>query len=279
MSVADTVSSARATLSPAELRVAEVVVSDPALVAFGTVAALAERSGASGPSVLRLAAKLGFDGFVRLQAAVQDELAAALRPATERIRAAAAADPLARSLAVELANVSTTLEGVDPASYRRVVELLADRKRALHVLSGEASAGVAAMVADALDLLRPGVVVLGGSDAALARRLAHLSPSDVVLAVELRRYERWVLRAAEASIAAGARLVAVTDGPLSPLAQGADEVLVVSAVGAGPFDSHVGTLALGNALVTGVAAALRTTATRRLDAVEAAWSAAEVLSD
>ena len=33
--------------------------------------------------------------------------------------------------------------------------------------------------------------------------------------------------------------------------------MVVAAEGAGPFDSHVGTLALGNALVTGVAGRLR----------------------
>jgi DNA-binding MurR/RpiR family transcriptional regulator len=51
----------------------------------------------------------------------------------------------------------------------------------------------------------------------------------------------------------------------------------VAAEGAGPFDSHVGTLALANALVTGVAGRLRRSATRRLDAVEAAWREAGAL--
>ena len=50
----------------------------------------------------------------------------------------------------------------------------------------------------------------------------------------------------------------------------------MAAEGAGPFDSHVGTLALANALVTGVAARLRRPATERLDRVEAAWQAADV---
>jgi DNA-binding MurR/RpiR family transcriptional regulator len=54
---------------------------------------------------------------------------------------------------------------------------------------------------------------------------------------------------------------------------------VLAAEGAGPFDSHVGTLALANALVTGVAARLRRSATDRLDRVEAAWQRAGTLTD
>ena len=51
-------------LTPAERRVAAVVADDPEAVAFGTVADVARRSGASGATVVRLATKLGFDGFV-----------------------------------------------------------------------------------------------------------------------------------------------------------------------------------------------------------------------
>jgi len=55
-------------LTPAERRVAAVVADDPEAVAFGTVADVARRAGTSGATVVRLAAKLGFDGFVELQA-------------------------------------------------------------------------------------------------------------------------------------------------------------------------------------------------------------------
>jgi hypothetical protein len=53
----------------------------------------------------------------------------------------------------------------------------------------------------------------------------------------------------------------------------------VAAEGAGPFDSHVGTLTLANALVTGVAGRLRATATARLDRLEAEWRDAGALLD
>ncbi|MBA2283009.1 MAG: MurR/RpiR family transcriptional regulator, partial [Acidimicrobiia bacterium] len=50
-------------LTPAERQVVEAVLAEPARVAFGTVAELAGRSGTSGPTVVRVARKLGYDGY------------------------------------------------------------------------------------------------------------------------------------------------------------------------------------------------------------------------
>ena len=127
-------------------------------------------------------------------------------------------------------------------------------------------------VDDLLAVLRPGVSALFGSEVAVARSLALLRRGDVVLAIDLRRYERWVLDAADRAAAAGAVLVAVTDSLLSPLAQRATASFVVSAGGAGPFDSHVGTLSLLNALVAACAGRLRKSAGERIDRIEAGWS-------
>ena len=49
---------------------------------------------------------------------------------------------------------------------------------------------------------------------------------------------------------------------LSPLAAQADVMFVVSADSVGPFDSHVGTLALLNLVVAEVAGSLRNSAAR-----------------
>jgi len=86
MQVADRIGSQGAALTTAERRVAEVVLARPQLVAFGTVADLASAAGSGAATVVRLSTKLGYDGFTALQAAVQAELAAQLRPAAERIR-------------------------------------------------------------------------------------------------------------------------------------------------------------------------------------------------
>ena len=56
-------------------------------------------------------------------------------------------------------------------------------------------------------------------------------------------------------------------------------MFTVEASSPGPFDSHVGTLALANALVAGVAARLRRSATDRLDRIERTWARSGALVD
>jgi len=267
-------------LTPAERRVAAVVADDPEAIAFGTVADVARRANVSGASVVRLATKLGFDGFVELQASVRDEMARRLRPASERIRRPAAGDVLGSTLAVEMANVATTLEGVDRRSFDQAVRLLAGRSTGrVFVLSGDASSGIASLLAGELSMLRPGVAPADGSEVRVARLLADVGPSDVVVVIDLARYDRAVLDAAARAAGRGATLIALTDSALSPLAAPARFSFTAAVTGAGPFDSHVGLLALANALLAGVAERLRRSATDRLDQVEAAWRAAAALTD
>src|SRR5436190_23180612 len=93
----DRLDAARSELTPAERKVAAAVLADRELVAFGTVAAVAERAGASGATVVRLANRLGYDGFRGLQESLRDELTARLRPATEKIRLPASHDVVGRA--------------------------------------------------------------------------------------------------------------------------------------------------------------------------------------
>jgi DNA-binding MurR/RpiR family transcriptional regulator len=275
--VATRIEQHRARLSPAERRVAEVVLRDPEAVAFGTVAKVADLAGTSGASVVRLATRLRFAGFGGLQASVRAAIGQQLRPAAERIRSERGSDVVTRTLRAEVDNVQRTLSAVDARSFNAAVRLLADTRRPVFVIAGDAETGVGAMFVTALSLVRPEVTQVSGSDVAVARQLAACGEGSVVVAIDLRRYERWVVDHVARAVAAGATAVAVTDSLLSPLAARAEVSFTVFAEGAGVFDSHVGTLALTNALVTGAAARLRRSATARLDAVEAAWRAAGAL--
>jgi DNA-binding MurR/RpiR family transcriptional regulator len=272
------IESRAALLTPAERRVAEIVLADPAGAAFATVAALGRRAGTSGATVVRLAERLGYDGWVGMQAEARAALDRQLRPATERIREEAGGDVLGRTAEREADNVHRTLAAVDRGAFADAVRHLGDPARSIHVLAGDAEAGIGSFLADALDLLRPDVRRVSGSPTAVARHLAHVQPGDVLVAVDLRRYERWVLDGASLAASSGATVVAITDSVLSPLAHLASLSFVVTAEGAGPFDSHVGTLALVNALVSGVARARRRPAATRLDKVEQAWQATDALT-
>jgi DNA-binding MurR/RpiR family transcriptional regulator len=261
----------RQRLTPAERRVADVVLTHPQDVAFGTVADVARQASTSGATVIRLAAKLGFVGFSDLQGTVQTELTTRLRPAVERIRERPVEDVIGRTLRIELDNVHATLEAVAPNDLATACDALADTNRRVWVLAGEVSRGIGLLLTDELAMLRPGVAALRGSQVRVSRMLAGVDDDDVVVVVDLRRYERWVVATASAARDAGAVVIALTDSLLSPLADLAAVRFVVRADGTGPFDSHVGILALANTLVAGAAARLQPTATERLDRIEAAW--------
>ena len=281
MNVTTLIEEHRDALSPAERRVADVILGDQELVAFGTVAAVASKASTSGASVVRLASRLGLDGFTALQALVQGQLSRQLRPATERIRQPGPADVVGRVLAAELDNVHGTLDRVDRVAFDGAVRALAGGERNGHVFlaSGDASSGVLTQFAAELGMLRAGVVVLDGSEVAVARLSALAGPADVGLLLDLRRYDRAVVANGRRLADAGVALIALTDRALSPLSAMAGTTFVVEAQGVGPFDSYVGALALLNALVAAVSARLRSSATTRLDRIEATWRAADALTD
>lgn len=277
--VVDVIAKAGSTLTPSERRVAEVVLAQPQLVAFGTVADLADAAGAGAATVVRLAAKLGFDGFSSLQQAVQADLANQLRPAAQRIREQGAAGTVAQHLHLESANLTATLSGLDDAVVGAVVDRLADTDRRVRVVSGDASQGVARQLVGDLAALRDDVSMLDGNEVSVLRQASLLRPSDALVAIDVRRYDRWLVDVVRTSHRIGCPIIAVTDSRLSPLAIVAEHTLTVSAVGGGPFESHVGTLALCNLLVAGVAGRLRHEATGRLDHAEAEWRRQQALTD
>ena len=272
MEVAERIRVHSTTLTAAERRVAEAILRSPQSVGFGTVADLADSAKVGAASVVRLASKLGFDGYSDLQASIQHDLLRQLRPAVERIDETAGDGPRSAHAAVELANVRATIEAADPRSIERLTARLAELSRPVVILSGEASAGVAEQFADQLAQLREDVRVLRGSDVAVRRAIAVLPDDATAVVIDLRRYERWVLDAQASLRERGAWSAAFTDSILSPLAARADVTFVLSADSVGPFDSHVGTLALLNLIGAEVAGALRSSARDRLAAVEEAWS-------
>lgn len=266
-------------LTVAERRVAEIVLATPASIGFGTVADVASAAGVGAATVVRFATKLGFEGFTDLQERIRDELVHQLRPASERIREQSGRGVVEAHAAVEMSNVQGTLDGADPGAVGEVVHRLADLTAPVAILSGEASTGVAQQFVTDLASLRPDVVMIGGNDVAVRRMLALLPAGAMVVALDVRRYDRWLVDAVQLAADRDCWVVALTDSMLSPLARSAAHTFVLSAGAVGPFDSHVGTLALLNLFVTEVAGRLRDTAPARLDRVEAAWRTGESLVD
>jgi DNA-binding MurR/RpiR family transcriptional regulator len=279
MDLATLIAEHRDQLTRAERLVAEVVLSEPQAVAFGTLASVAESTGTSGTTIIRLAAKIGLDGFGGLQSRVQEELAAQLRPAQQRIREPASGDVVAVALAFELENLQDTLSRVDRASFDAAAKRIAECPGRILIMAAECAAGVGDLLADQLAMLRDGVTKVGGNDLHVGKLLTSAGPDDTALVIDQRRYDRWVLNALKLIAGSGVYIVSFSDSQLSPLADASEVAFTIRARGPGPFDSQVACLALGYALVAAVASLLAPSAAARLDRAEDNWRALGALDE
>ena len=256
-------------LTPTERRIAEAVVAEPTLLAFGTVSDLAEAVGTSRPSIVRFATKLGFSGYPRLQDHVRRDLATQLSRPSVRIRRGPDGHAVRSDIGRSIDSVFAALDG---GRLTELAKHLSDADQVL-VLSGETSRAGAHALVSGLSMLRSGVRLL--EERNLGRDLAGTRPGDLVVIIDFPRYRSSVVRAARLLADAGTRILAITDGPLSPVAQVTDLWCVVDVPAIGPFDSSLPAVALAELLVMEVAAQQQAGATERIDRTEEMWSATE----
>ncbi|MBT8194412.1 MAG: MurR/RpiR family transcriptional regulator [Acidimicrobiia bacterium] len=256
-------------LTPAERRIAEAVLAEPTLLAFGTVSDLAGRVGTSRPSVVRFATKLGFDGYTQLQEHVRSGLSQQLSRPSDRIRLDEATLPAQSALEDALASVFEAAEDGRLAALAKPIATAAN----VWVISGETSRAGAHALHSGLTMVRPGVHLI--EDHSMGQDLAHAAAGDVAVVFDFLRYRRRAVRAARTLADLGVDVVAITDGPLSPLAALAAHWCELRVPAIGPFDSSVPAVAMAELLVAQVAHRLQDEATERLDHTEDLWAATE----
>ncbi|MCA9300372.1 MAG: MurR/RpiR family transcriptional regulator [Phycisphaerales bacterium] len=265
MSIQDLIASKSGSLTPTERRIARVVLDDPTQIAFGSVAGLAEKASTSRPSIVRFATKLGFEGYADLQSWMQERLTRQLSSPSQRIRDHGPHAP--RRVAVERA-VSRTFNDLDDQRLAAMAAPIV-RARNVWVLSGETSMAGAHVLTSGLTMVRPGVHLV--MEHAAGRDLCGASPGDVAVVFDFSRYRRTPIVAARALADAGLDLVAITDGPLSPLASLTPTWCALTIPAVGPFDSSVPAVIAAELLVARVVLDLGDEARERIDRLESLW--------
>ena len=117
-------------LTASERKLVAVVLQDYPVGGLGSITKLAKSAGVSTPTVIRMARKLGFDGFPDLQEALRSEISDQLKGPIAKKDAwlANAADEhtLNRFADAISSNVRNTLQRLDPVAFDAVAALLAD---------------------------------------------------------------------------------------------------------------------------------------------------------
>ena len=270
-STPDLVAAVSSELTPTERRIAHAVLAEPTLLAFGTVSDLADRVGTSRPSIVRFANKLGFNGYTQLQKHVRSDLSHRLARPSERIRHdKKKALPVRKAINDAIASVFKAVEGEQLAALVGPI-VRADN---VWVLSGETSKAGAHAFHSGLSMVRPGVRAL--EEHSFGTDLSDAGPRDAAVVFDFFRYRRQVSNATRVFADAGVSVVAITDSPLSPLAELADTWCEIEVPAIGPFDSSVPAVAIAELLVAQVAKEVHEEATARIDRIESLWEETEV---
>ena len=140
--------------------------------------------------------------------------------------------------------------------------------RRVAVVGLRASAGSATHLAFALQLVRPRVALVRHDLDDVHEQLLDAEPGDVLLAVSVGKPARRTLEVVrEAKERRGMAVVAVVSSRVSAVASLADAALIVSVEGT--FSSYAAVASVSGALVDGVAATLRDSASSRLARIDA----------
>jgi len=260
------IASVRSRLTPTDTKIAEAVIGDETLLAFGTVSDLADHIGTSRPSIVRFAHRLGFDGYTDLQRYVRSGLTQRLARPSVRIRHDDSTLPAARiGLEDAIASVFEATAGDALAKLARPIVAA----EAVWIISGETSRAGADAFYSGISIVRPRVHFVGGHT--METDLSSAGPRDAGVVFGFSRYRSEAISAATTLSELGVAIVAITDGPLSPLASLTDTWCEIRVPGIGPFDSSVPAVALAELLVAEVAAELHSEAADRIDRIEDLW--------
>jgi DNA-binding MurR/RpiR family transcriptional regulator len=182
----------------------------------------------------RFARALGFDGYPQFREALVRGFEATLAP-VERLRSAqeslAAGDDLVdASLEQAANNLHATRTAIDRAAADAAVEAIIAARR-VFVLGYGASAFLAGLMEHGLMPYHDNVqsLALIGGPSHAARRLFASNGGDLVIAIAFPRYVDDTIELARRAASRGARVLALTDGPRSPLAQFANLSLFIRA--------------------------------------------------
>lgn len=221
----DRVAQLRSTLTPAEQRVATLVLEQPRMVLNEPIADIARIAQVSQPTVIRFCRSLGFSGLADFKLKFASSLTGAIPVRHSQVRTSDSTHDLAAKVIDN--TVSAVLrfrDQLDVRSVDRAIEIVSRARRVEFYAMGSARA-VALDGQHKFFRFRIPTTMYG--DAHLFAMAAELlGPGDVVIAVSSAGDGPQLLAAVDIARAAGAEVIAIGSGQ-SPLARKASVCLAV----------------------------------------------------
>ena len=230
-------------------------------------------------TVVRFAIELGFEGYPELQKSLQELIRTKLTSVqrmeitNDRI---GDGEVLTKILSGDIEKIRTTLDRIDPAAFDDAVDAIIGAK---HIyISGMRSASLlSGFLGYYFNLMFDDVrTVQATSSSEMFEQMFRIDAGDVFIGISFPRYSKRIIDAMDYAKSKGAVTVALTDSDTSPLAAGADHLLIARSDMASFVDSYVAPLSVINALIVAVSKKKKQDVAETFEKLEAIWEEYDV---
>ena len=265
--------------SKGQKQIARFILEHYDKAAFMTASRLGVTVGVSESTVVRFATERGYDGYPHLQRALQEMIRNKLT-SVQRMEVAGdrmgGRDVLQTVLHADTDMIRVTLDEIDRDAFQGAVDALMGAKR-IYILGVRSSSALASFLGFYFNLLFENVTLVHtNSVSEIFEQVLRVGPGDVLFGISFPRYSKRTLSAMKYARDRGARVIALTDSQLSPLARVADHVLLARSDMASFVDSLVAPLSVINALIVAVGMSRRDEIEQTFNKLERIWEEYDV---
>ena len=241
--------------SKGQKQIARYILEHYDKAAFMTASRLGVTVGVSESTVVRFATELGYDGYPHLQRALQEMIRNKLT-SVQRMEVSSdrlgGRDVLRTVLHADTDMIRQTLDEIDRDAFQGAVDALTGAHR-IYILGVRSSSALANFLGFYFNLLFDNVTLVHtNSVSEIFEQVLRVGPGDVLFGISFPRYSKRTLSAMQYARDRGAKVIALTDSQLSPLARVADHLLLARSDMASFVDSLVAPLSVINALIVAV---------------------------
>ncbi len=268
-------------LSKGQKRIAKFLIEDYDKAIYLTASKLGEITGVSESTVVRFAIELGFDGYPKLQRALE-ELVKTKLTASQRIQVSS--DRMEKSdksilksvLESDSDRIHNTLNEIDEKVFEQCVDAILAAKR-VYIFGGRSSFALASFLHFYLNLMIDDAVLINSyASTEIFEQIYKMDEGDLFIGISFPRYSQRTIKAMEYTRKKGVQTIAITDCKVSPLVKYADFSLTARSDMVSFVDSLVAPLSVINALLVGISVSKKDELMKNLDNLERIWNEYQV---
>lgn len=238
-----------------------------------TACKLGETVGVSESTVVRFANALGYSGYPKLQAALQELIKNKLTTVQRVEMANDYSDEntiLNKILKGDMDNIRETLEEIDGEAFQEATARLL-KARKIYILGMRTSFVVAQYLGFYLGIILDNVHTVRMDMGDAFEQIVRIGEGDVVIAFSFPRYSKKSFQLVKYAKEKGAHVISITDSLFAPIASVSDNTLIVKSNMASFVDSLVPAMSVANALAVSVGMKEKEDIKEHFDDLEQMW--------